>query len=216
MARDPQKDLITLSNSESTNQTTPDRVETYVPFVALEQDILSRIAASDVSALEELLQLYARKLGTIAFAIVGSDDLTEEVVQDVLFKLWEARGKLVIEGNLLHYLARAVRNQALNVARREKSQWNRAENAAHMQESISIVSHNYAVDNLSVEDLRTQVYRALHGVPPRCREIFLMSWEGEMTYAEIAEVLHISLSTVHNQMSKATQRVAEYLRRNHP
>lgn len=213
MARNPNRFTSSSTKSASADQGDPNRVITSGADSGIDQVLISRIRTNDVSALDELIHLHARKLGTIAFAIVGSNDIAEEAVHDVFLKLWEHRESNIIEGDLLHYLVRATRNQALNLLRREKSQWDRAQNAGDASGGEKSFSTNEGIEALYAEDLRSQVYNALRAVPPRCREIFLMSWEGEMTYAEISQILQISLPTVHNQMSRATQKVAEYLRR---
>ncbi|MDE6257485.1 MAG: sigma-70 family RNA polymerase sigma factor, partial [Muribaculaceae bacterium] len=45
---------------------------------------------------------------------------------------------------------------------------------------------------------------AIDSMPPRRREIFLMSKRDGMTYSAIAEELGISIKTVENQLAKAT------------
>jgi RNA polymerase sigma-70 factor (ECF subfamily) len=47
------------------------------------------------------------------------------------------------------------------------------------------------------------VQEAINRLPPRCREIFLLSRDGGLTYAEIARSLEISVKTVETQMGRA-------------
>ena len=58
-------------------------------------------------------------------------------------------------------------------------------------------------DDASTDEVTRAVNRAVDKLPPRCREIFLMSREGGMTYAEIAHSLGISIKTVETQMGRA-------------
>jgi RNA polymerase sigma-70 factor (ECF subfamily) len=47
------------------------------------------------------------------------------------------------------------------------------------------------------------VESTVHALPECCNEIFKLSRYSEMSYAEIADALDISVKTVENQMGKA-------------
>ena len=51
--------------------------------------------------------------------------------------------------------------------------------------------------------LAAAIRAAIASLPDRCREIFLLSRDQNMTYAEIAKVLGISIKTVETQMGRA-------------
>lgn len=50
------------------------------------------------------------------------------------------------------------------------------------------------------DELKDIIELAINSLPPRCRLIFFMVREENMTYKEVAEVLSISHRTVHAQM----------------
>jgi len=51
-------------------------------------------------------------------------------------------------------------------------------------------------------------------LPPKCREVFLLSRFSQLSYREIAESLGISPKTVENQLSKALRLLRTYLKAN--
>jgi RNA polymerase sigma factor (sigma-70 family) len=62
----------------------------------------------------------------------------------------------------------------------------------------------FAADEETVEqEVAVAVQAAINRLPPRCREIFLLSRDGGLTYAEIARSLEISVKTVETQMGRA-------------
>ena len=58
-------------------------------------------------------------------------------------------------------------------------------------------------DDASADEVERAVQGAILKLPPRCREIFLMSRDGGLTYNEIAAALAISVKTVETQMGRA-------------
>ena len=51
--------------------------------------------------------------------------------------------------------------------------------------------------------METAIRRAIDDLPARCREIFLLNREQELSYSAIAATLGISIKTVETQMSRA-------------
>ena len=60
-----------------------------------------------------------------------------------------------------------------------------------------------AASEVELADLRRAVARAIDALPERCRLIFTMSREQDLSYAEIARILDISVKTVETQMGRA-------------
>jgi RNA polymerase sigma-70 factor (ECF subfamily) len=67
-------------------------------------------------------------------------------------------------------------------------------------------------DNLETAELESLIKSALQRLPAKCREIFELSRFEGRKYAEIAELLHISVKTVEAQMSKALHSMKENLK----
>ena len=61
------------------------------------------------------------------------------------------------------------------------------------------------------ELLKKKIQYAIDQLPEKCRNIFVLSRYGGLTYAEIAEDLEISVKTVENQMSIALKKLKESL-----
>jgi RNA polymerase sigma-70 factor, ECF subfamily len=55
----------------------------------------------------------------------------------------------------------------------------------------------------AMSETEAAVRRAVDALPPRCREIFLLSREDGLSYSGIATTLGISIKTVETQMGRA-------------
>ena len=52
---------------------------------------------------------------------------------------------------------------------------------------------------------------AVESLPEKCKEIFILSREEQLSYKEIAQVKEISVKTVENQMGIALKKIRQYL-----
>lgn len=128
-----------------------------------------------------------------ALRITEKTALAHDAVQGSFMRVWN----MIREGHeievLDRYLYRAVRNAALEQLRNEGR----------------YTSLPDKIDEVTEEDIDTaerdaMLWQAIDSMPPRRREVFLMSKRDGMTYAEIANELGLSVKTVENQIAKAT------------
>lgn len=179
-----------------------------------EKGIIASLQAGDAQALHHLSRLYSRELCAIAMRITGSSDLAQEVFQDVLLNVWEQRKTLEKVVDLKAFLSKIARRRAIDLVRKERSQYRLADRIAAEQRPDLSRTVNQGANLIDAEDRRVLIYGVLNTLPPRCREIFLMHWEGGLSYAEIAETLEIARETVHKQMSRAMRTLVENLNSN--
>ena len=179
-------------------------------------ELIARIAENDGNALDELLRIHARSLFNVAFRTLASEELAQDVVQDVFMRLWVIREKLEVQGSVGAYLTRAVRNRALNVRVHEQSQRN-IERRTHADYDYiePRVPATGDAEVLSAE-FRVALAEALTFLSPRVREVFLLRVDQDLSYAEISEVLDITIATVRTQMYRATQELSARLAAWHP
>ncbi len=129
---------------------------------------------------------------------VIAPEVAEDLVQDFFVRLWVDGSNLKISSSLKSYLFTAVKNKAVNHLKhaRVKEQYG----SRIMQE---IREHSHAGWEFSEPELMELIEKGMAKLPPRCREIFIMSrFEGQDN-AKIAENLGISKRTVELQISNA-------------
>ena len=176
------------------------RMDETAPLPPGDAELVRRIRAGDERALEMVFKAHYAGMASFVQRFVRSSDLAEELVQDVFLKLWSKREQLAEIETFRTYLFRAARNTALNYLRRAKLErrWQEEEGANDDPPTT------FAADDETVEqELASAVKEAINRLPPRCREIFLLSRDGGLTYAEIARSLEISVKTVETQMGRA-------------
>ena len=151
----------------------------------------------DERAYGELMAPHVPKMVRIASRYTKDSMKAEEIVMDCFFKLWTKR-KQILDHNFLNYLFRCVRNGVISNYRKEiriTIGYDQVENS--IQEIIRPDSC------LLADDIRRTCRVALRDMPPRARQAFLLSREENLSYAEIAQRMNISVGVVQNYMTSA-------------
>lgn len=173
--------------------------------------LIRDVQCGDEHAFTILVRSYLVSLYRFAYTITRDAQLADDVAQDVFVQLWERRIQLDIRGSVKSYLFQSTRNRALNALRHERSQ-HRIEDLLHL-EQVHLSLGATADEELDREEMAEIIQHTLSALPPRTREIFLLSREHGMTYPDIAETLGIGIPTIHNQMSRATKSILAAVQR---
>lgn len=168
---------------------------------------VAAIGAGDVDAFEHLFRsLYPHLLRYVTHRI-GSGAIAEDLVQDVFVGIWRQRRSLDPERPVRAYVFRCARNAIANHGRRQRldrrlRDWLRSRPGRAAADP----------DHAATDEFAAAVVKAVRELPPRCREVFTLSRDGQLTYAEIAATLGLSTKTVENHMGRALKRLREALR----
>lgn len=165
-----------------------------------------RIRAGDVAAFEALFRAYHRRLVAYVEGYVHSSEAAEEVVQDVFFGIWNRREQWELRGSVRGYLYASARNAALNYGRRKRLETRGLERVgADPLGVVAPLPERGAQDRLEREEVAAEVRRAVQSLPERSRQVVMLRWEQGLKYAEIAEVMGISVKGVENQLARAVK-----------
>jgi RNA polymerase sigma-70 factor (ECF subfamily) len=173
---------------------------------ASERQLQERIKAGDESAFDFVFRMHYAHLVRMAESVVRERALAEEVAQEVMLELWRRRETLELEQSFRAYLLRSTRNRALNHIRHQRIVAREAEAAALEPR------HAPSAEEMTLAlELERAVRDAIEGLPDNCREVFQMSRDQGLRYAEIASALEISVKTVEKRMGRALAALRERL-----
>lgn len=180
----------------------------------MQSELITRIKAGDREAFDMLCR--ERYVSLISYArlfLSGVESSwAEDVVQDVLFGLWQNRRSLRDDpAELQSYLLRSVYNRCINYLKRARRM--HLLNNQYEDRMLSILGdcwspdRNPVISSIFNADLRDIISEAVAKLPPRCREVFTMSYIDNLSNKEISERLGIALSTVENHMYLALKQL---------
>lgn len=163
----------------------------------------------DENAYRQLFVKYYSPLCEYASQYISDDD-SEELVQELMLFIWEARENLVIETSLKSYLFISTKHRCLNAIRK-----NQYHERIHNQIYEKIKDQFEDPDYYFVNELTENIRKAIENLPDTYRETFILSRFGERTNMQIAERLGISIKTVEYRISQALKilrhRLKDYL-----
>lgn len=163
--------------------------------------LLERLAAGDEHALNEIYMLYWQDLFVCAYNVLKDKAACEDIVQDLFLQLWQKRSTIQITTSLRAYLYTAVRYNVFRQIRTGKVR------NVLFDEAADRMSVNTTEFIMAEKDITRQVARVVAGLPDKCREVYKLSREEQLTHKEIASRLNISTKTVENQLTIALKRV---------
>jgi len=156
-----------------------------------------------------VFRTYYNLLCNYAFTFTKDTEASEDIVQELFIKIWEQRRGLLQEAAIRYYLFTAIRNNCITWLRREKQlaivPWTDHETGT--------LTAYYPEEPAGEEkDERLLLEQAISQLPPKCKEVFLLSRFGKLSYKEIATTLDISPKTVENQLGKALKLLRAFLK----
>jgi RNA polymerase sigma-70 factor, ECF subfamily len=151
---------------------------------------------------ENIFHQYYSPLCNYAARIIHDNDNAEDIVQALFIQLLEKNNLNSIQ-NKEAYLLRSVRFKCIDFLRRKKT----TTSLEDLKEEAS--SEFYEI---SEEDIEPLFHYYAAKLPPKIREVFLLSRVSKLTYKEIAEELNLSQKTVENQMGSAMKKLRVILK----
>ena len=145
----------------------------------------------------EFVRERSRALLRAAYLLTGNRADAEDLVQSVLAKTYLAWDRIEDRAALDGYVRRAMVNTHISWWRRRR-----------VEEFPTDEVPDQAVADHSVgSDIQDSLQRAIARLPQRMRDAVMLRYYEDMTEAEVAEVLGVSLGTVKSTVSRAVAKL---------
>lgn len=127
-------------------------------------------------------------------SILKSPERAEEITQDVFLKIWHHREKLTGILSFENYLFIVTKNYTLSELRKKFTV-----NAPEVDEIYAWTPER----QLQFKELSNHLHEIINRLPPRRKQVFVMSRLENKTHQQIADELKISAGTVNQQLIAA-------------
>ncbi len=162
-----------------------------------EKVLLSKLRAGDELAFEAIYHKYKDRIATKLFAILKVDDLVEDALQELFFKVWEKRHSIDPDQNIGGYLYRIATHLALDHFRK----------LAREQRATTVMALPPQEDDLQryQEQLDRELFLLIDQLPDQRKRVFMLCKFQNKSYEEVADLLQISTNAVKDHVVKANK-----------
>jgi RNA polymerase sigma-70 factor (family 1) len=161
-----------------------------------DQQLLEECSRDNLKAFNVLFGRYFAKLYRYALCYLNDECFAEEAMMDLMMWVWEKRHTLEIQGEFKHYIFRAAKNATIKAIRKKAIETTPIES---IENHISFISHS-ADHGILTSELEQSYRDELDLLSPQRKIVFQLSREEELSHAEIADNLNISINTVKNHI----------------
>lgn len=161
-------------------------------------EFLKKLQIGNQEAYNYLVDTYHHELCVYAASLSRDVYAAEDIVQNVFLKLWEQRDKLNSKFSIKGFLYRSVYNEFINQYRKKVTL---TEVEEYYNNRLNTITEEE--DRTEIVNLIALVKQEIQHLPPRCKEMFLLSKQEGLTNVEIAQYLKISIKAVERQMTRA-------------
>lgn len=167
-----------------------------------ETDIKAVAASDEKAALDMVIRKYRDRLFYHALGIVKDWEEAYDVVQEVFIRAMRERRFFTEEFRMKAWLFRVTSNLCFNLVRDRKR---RGAILDTMMKPESAKPDQ--IDQVFKGERREEVMAAIDKMTRDHKEILLLRYYDDLSYAEIASVLDIKLGTVMSRLSRARARL---------
>lgn len=161
-------------------------------------DLFNLFKHNDVEAFEVVYNRLRPELIDSAFRKLKSRQKAEDIVQELFVSLYRKRSILDISVSPRAYLSKALKFKVLNEFRSETVRTNYIK-SFFFGPSCKIDLAN----EFEAKELQQHIEGTISQLPEKCRQVFYLSRDHNMSNKEIAMYLDISVSTVEKHIGKA-------------
>ncbi len=160
------------------------------------------------AAFGPLIKLYRQRILSYLFKLCGNKDLTEDLFQETLIKIWRGLKNYKDQNKFSSWIFSIAHNTAMDKLRMN----NREKDIYEISDMEFPSSASDPYSELVGSETGEIISRAVDRLSLKQREVFLLRIHGGMTFKEISEITGESLNTVLSHMNYSVKKLRKMLR----
>jgi len=165
--------------------------------------IQALLAGEEEEAFRQIFDRYYAGLCAVAMFYVDDPEEAEDIVQQLLIKLWEEKHVFRVYTSLEGYLRQSIRNQCLNYLSR------RSTLKRKMQQMVEEQEVDRALDFLLDEEERGVFEKVLDDLPAQSRKALELVYFSGKSYKGAAGALDVSVNTLKSHLRNALRHLKD-------
>lgn len=164
-------------------------------------ELMGRMRSGDDTALKLIYKKYWNPLFSSAYNILRDQQACEDIIQDIFINLWNKREQIEIKVSLKSYLFASARYEVYRQVRYGSV---REDIFKNVHERLQTPSE---YGNIEHRELLSQINSIVDKLSAKCKVVYKLSREEQLSHKEIASQLDISTKTVENHLNKALRQL---------
>lgn len=161
-------------------------------------ELISRIADNNKNALDEFYQIYGKLIYGVAFSVCKNKSDSDEVVDEVLIKIWNTANALHGIEKPKSWLYRVTFRLAINKIN------SRLDTCTIEERAVEEEGYEKVIDKITF-------YEIIAGLKEIEQHILCFKFIEDMTFAEIAEITEKPLDTIAYEYYSALKKLKKQL-----
>lgn len=184
-----------------------------------DEELVRKSKEGDERAFGELISRYESKVYSLALKMVRNPEDAEDVLQDTFLRAYRGIKSFQGASTFSTWVYRITANSALMRLRKKQLPTVSIEDADERETPVNIADWTPGpVEQLLNRELQQVMDEAIQALPPEFRQVFVLRDIEEMSNAEVADILDLSVAAVksrlHRARLKVRNRIAGYFSEN--
>ena len=171
-----------------------------------DEELARAYCDGDEASFEELVRRYMKPIFNFAFRMVGTYGDADDVAQDVFIQVYKSLPSARLDLPFRPWLYVIARNKCLDFLKRKRPlSFSSLQEPDSKENPVDLVLDREPLPEEVLEraDVQRQLRDAIAQLPERYRTVVSMRYAGELTFAEIAQVLSLPENTVKTHFQRA-------------
>ena len=169
-----------------------------------DEALVSEVAEGNISAFEELVTRYQKKLHAFVFTIVWDEAAAQDIVQESFISLYKTIDRIDTEKKFSAYLFSITRNYAISYLRSRKVH-------APLEVAEAVAGSDNPELRLEEKDENRRIQAALDIIDNKYKEVIMLYYFDDLSYEEIAKHLGVPVNTVRTHLKRAKEALRRVL-----
>lgn len=165
----------------------------------LNSQMISDFKRGDEKIFKKVFDHYYPALLLFIVKLTGSREEAEDISLRAFQALFNRCAGFETEINIKAFLYISARNSGLNYLKAKQYEKERLRKFTQQMSDDTFLEFEFGIK----QGVVAAISKAIEELPAECRKVFKMLYYEELTPAEIADLLNITVSTVYNQKSRA-------------
>jgi RNA polymerase sigma-70 factor (ECF subfamily) len=178
----------------------------------IEQKLIEECKNGDLSSFREVVGKSSPFAFTVAFRILGDEDLAKDIVQETMVTVWEKLKMIKSAGSYRTWLYKIVVNKCNDYLRKKK----RGMEFRPDENTWALISNNMSeepVTEIENNELENLISFFIQRLSPKQKAVFVLSEIEQLTNDEISEITGISKPLIKANLHYARKHISGLLKK---